>query len=37
MPDYGLITRLGEPPTPFAQAFMEVMREIAGSAATDAS
>jgi DNA-binding transcriptional LysR family regulator len=36
MPDYGLITRLGEPPTPSAQAFMEVMREIAGSSAADA-
>ncbi|GAB7542900.1 LysR family transcriptional regulator [Cupriavidus sp. 8B] len=32
MPDYGLITRLGEAPTPAAQAFMEVLREKAGSA-----
>jgi hypothetical protein len=30
MPDYGLITRLGEPPTPAAQAFIEVLKEIAG-------
>ena len=30
MPDYGLITRLGEPPTPAAQAFMHVLRETAG-------
>lgn len=29
MPDYGLITRLGEPPTPAAQAFMDVLREAA--------
>lgn len=29
MPDYGLITRLGEPPTPAAQAFIEVLRGIA--------
>ena len=29
MPDYGLITRLGEPPTPPMQAFMEVLREVA--------
>lgn len=36
MPDYGMITRLGEPLTPSALAFMDVMREIAGSAA-DAS
>jgi len=33
MPDYGLITRLAEPPTAPAQAFMQVLREIAGSAA----
>jgi DNA-binding transcriptional LysR family regulator len=29
MPDYGLITRLGEPPTPPMQAFIEVLREVA--------
>ena len=29
MPGYGLITRLGEPPTPAAQAFMDVLREAA--------
>ena len=29
MPSYGLITRLGEPPTPAAQAFMDVLREAA--------
>jgi DNA-binding transcriptional LysR family regulator len=33
MPDYGMITRLGESPLPPAQAFMEVLREIAGSVA----
>jgi DNA-binding transcriptional LysR family regulator len=32
MPGYGLITRLGEPPTPAAQAFMAVLRETAGVA-----
>ena len=30
MPDYGLITRLGEPPTPAAQAFMAVLLGMAG-------
>lgn len=30
MPSYGLITRLGEPPTPSAQAFIDVLRETAG-------
>lgn len=30
MPDYGLITRLGESPTPAAQAFMAVLAEMAG-------
>lgn len=29
---YGLITRLGEPPTPSAQAFIDVLRETAGVA-----
>jgi len=29
MPDYGLITRLGEPPTPAAQAFIDVLRAVA--------
>lgn len=29
MPDYGLITRLGEPPTPAMQAFTDVLREVA--------
>lgn len=32
MPSYGLITRLGEEPTPSAQAFMDVLRETAGVA-----
>ncbi len=32
MPDYGLITRLGEPPTPAAQAFMDVLRAKADGA-----
>jgi DNA-binding transcriptional LysR family regulator len=32
MPDYGLITRLAEPPTPSAQAFISVLRETAGLA-----
>ena len=32
MPSYGLITRLGEPPTPSAQAFIDVLRETAGVA-----
>ena len=32
MPSYGLITRLGEPPTPSAQAFIDVLREAAGVA-----
>lgn len=31
MPDYGLITRMGEQPTSPAQSFMEVLRETAGS------
>ncbi|MDD0814016.1 LysR substrate-binding domain-containing protein [Curvibacter sp. HBC28] len=30
MPDYGLITRLDETPTPSAQAFIEVLRGVAG-------
>lgn len=30
MPDYGLITRLSELPTPSAQAFIAVLRETAG-------
>ena len=30
MPGYGLITRLGEPLTPSAQAYIEVLRETAG-------
>ena len=33
MPDYGVITRLAEPPTLPALAFMEVLREIACSVA----
>ncbi|MBV7543297.1 LysR substrate-binding domain-containing protein [Acidovorax sp. sic0104] len=33
MPDYGLITRLGEPPTPAMQAFTDVLREVASPAA----
>ncbi len=32
MPDYGLITRLGESPTPAAQAFIDVLRKAAGPA-----
>ncbi len=32
MPSYGLITRLGEPPTLPAQAFIDVLRETAGLA-----
>ena len=32
MPSYGLITRLGEEPTPSAQAFIDVLRETAGVA-----
>ena len=32
MPSYGLTTRLGEPPTPSAQAFIDVLREAAGVA-----
>ena len=32
MPSYGLITRLGEPPTPSVQAFIDVLREAAGVA-----
>ncbi|MDD0837636.1 LysR substrate-binding domain-containing protein [Curvibacter sp. HBC61] len=30
MPDYGVITRLDENPTPSAQAFIEVLRGVAG-------
>jgi DNA-binding transcriptional LysR family regulator len=33
MPTYGLITRMGETPTPSAQAFIDVLRETAGVAA----
>lgn len=33
LPDYGLITRLDEPPTPAAQAFTDVLRTLAGTAA----
>ena len=33
MPDYGLITRLGESPTPAMQAFTDVLREVASPAA----
>jgi DNA-binding transcriptional LysR family regulator len=33
MPDYGLITHLGEPLSPSAQAFVAVLREKAGVAA----
>ncbi|KQO24651.1 LysR family transcriptional regulator [Acidovorax sp. Leaf76] len=33
MPDYGLITRLGESPTPAMQAFIDVLREVASPAA----
>ena len=29
MPDYGMLTRLGEPPSPAATAFMAVLREVA--------
>ena len=29
MPDYGVLTRLGEPPTPAAAAFMAVLRGVA--------
>nr|WP_315210445.1 LysR family transcriptional regulator [uncultured Albidiferax sp.] len=32
MPDYGLITRLGEPPTPAAQAFIAVLLGMAAQA-----
>lgn len=32
MPGYGLITRLAEEPTPSAQAFIDVLREMAGVA-----
>jgi DNA-binding transcriptional LysR family regulator len=31
MPDYGLITRLNEVPTPAAQAFIAVLRDQAGA------
>lgn len=30
MPDYGMLTRLGETPTPATLAFMEVLRRVAG-------
>jgi len=30
MPDYGMLTRLGETPTPATLAFMEVLRGVAG-------
>ena len=33
MPDYGLITRLGEQPTPAAQAFIDVLRGVANPVA----
>ena len=33
MPDYGLITRLGEQPTPAAQAFIDVLRGVASRVA----
>ena len=33
MPNYGLITRMGEQPTPSTQAFIDVLRETAGSVA----
>ena len=33
MPDYGLITRLGEPPAPAAQAFIDVLRGVANPGA----
>ena len=32
MPDYGVVTRLGELPSPPAQAFIAVLREVAGAA-----
>lgn len=32
MPDYGLITRVGEVSSPSAQAYLEVLRESAGVA-----
>jgi DNA-binding transcriptional LysR family regulator len=32
MPDYGLITRLSEVPTPAAQAFIDVLKATAGCA-----
>lgn len=31
LPDYGVLTRLGEPPTPAAAAFMAVLREVAAA------
>nr|WP_145546930.1 LysR family transcriptional regulator [Variovorax boronicumulans] len=34
MPSYGVITRIGEPPTPSAQAFIEVLRDMADLAPT---
>jgi DNA-binding transcriptional LysR family regulator len=30
MPDYGMLTRLGEPLAPATHAFMEVLRQVAG-------
>jgi DNA-binding transcriptional LysR family regulator len=33
MPEYGLITRLGEAPTPAAQAFIELLRDASGRSA----
>lgn len=37
MPDYGLITRLGEPPTPAAQAYTAVLLGLAGLGPGDAT
>jgi DNA-binding transcriptional LysR family regulator len=37
MPDYGLIIRMGEQPTPSTQAFMEVLRETAGGSVSEGS
>lgn len=37
MPDFGLITHLGEPLSPAAQAFAAVLREKAGAAVTSAA
>lgn len=36
MPDYGLVTRLGETPGPVAQELMELLRGVAGTAAPPA-